>query len=82
MTVDAGGLADLKREVAQGCRVMAHQGLVEDILGHISFRVDEAHALVRCRGPQERGLRFTTPDDLAAKITAKTGNNRASGAGF
>lgn len=64
MTVDTRDLADLKREVALGCRVMAHRGLVEDILGHISVRVDEDHALVRCRGPRERGLRFTTPHDV------------------
>ena len=50
--------------VAVGCRVMAHRGLVENILGHISLRVDGGRALVRCRGPQESGLRFTIPDDV------------------
>jgi len=43
---------------------MAHLRLVADILGHISDRVDEDHLLVRCRGPRERGLRFTEPDDI------------------
>lgn len=43
---------------------MAHRGLSEDILGHISVRLDETRALVRCRGPHEQGLLFTTPDDV------------------
>ena len=34
------GLDGLRREVATGCRVMAHCGLVENILGHISLRID------------------------------------------
>ena len=58
------GLEGLRREVAIGCRVMAHCGLVENILGHISLRVDGNRALVRCRGPHEAGLRFTTSDDI------------------
>ncbi|MCY3948074.1 MAG: class II aldolase/adducin family protein [Acidimicrobiaceae bacterium] len=58
------GLDGLRRDVALGCRVMAHRGLVENILGHISLRTDGGRALVRCRGPHEIGLRFTTPDDV------------------
>lgn len=58
------GLDGLRREVAVGCRVMAHRGLVENILGHISVRIDGGRALVRCRGPHERGLQFTAPDDV------------------
>ena len=58
------GLDGLRRDVALGCRVMAHRGLVENILGHISVRIDGGRALVRCRGPHEIGLRFTTLDDV------------------
>lgn len=58
------GLDGLRHDVALGCRVMAHRGLVENILGHISVRIDGGRALVRCRGPRESGLRFTTPDDV------------------
>jgi 3,4-dihydroxyphthalate decarboxylase len=54
----------LRCEVATGCRVLAHRGLVENVLGHISVRVDDRRALVRCRGPEEAGLRLTTPDDV------------------
>lgn len=57
-------LGGLCRDLAIACRVMAHRGLVENILGHISLRIDHSAALVRCRGPHEAGLRFTTPDDI------------------
>ncbi|MCP5029580.1 MAG: class II aldolase/adducin family protein [Actinomycetia bacterium] len=57
-------LAGLKQTVATGCRILAHQGLAEDILGHISVRIAADSALVRCRGPREQGLLFTTSDDV------------------
>ena len=57
-------LRKLRREVALACRVLAHAGLVADVLGHVSVRVGADALLVRCRGPQEKGLLFTTPDDI------------------
>ena len=54
----------LRRKVAVACRILAHAGLAEDILGHVSARVGSDHLLVRCRGPLERGLAFTTVDDV------------------
>lgn len=62
--MDPTTLAPLRQKIAVGCRILAHQGLIEDILGHISVRIDDDHLLVRSRGPQERGLLFTTPDDV------------------
>lgn len=53
-----------RREIAHGCRVLAARGLVDDILGHISLRVDDDIVLVRCRGPQEHGLRYTEIGDV------------------
>lgn len=53
-----------RHEIATACRVMAHRGLVEDILGHISVRTDDEHLLVRCRGPHEAGLAYTVPEDV------------------
>lgn len=50
--------------VARACRLLAYRGLVEDVLGHISLRVASRRALLRCRGPRERGLRFTLPGDI------------------
>lgn len=55
---------DQRVMVAQACRLLAYRGLVEDVLGHISLRVSATSALLRCRGPRERGLRFTLPADI------------------
>ena len=55
---------ELRRCVAQACRILALQGLAEDVLGHVSVRTGAAGLLVRCRGPAERGLLFTTPADV------------------
>lgn len=54
----------LRSQVAQACRILARRGLAPGILGHISVRVADTAILVRCRGPQERGLAFTTPADV------------------
>jgi ribulose-5-phosphate 4-epimerase/fuculose-1-phosphate aldolase len=61
------GAADrLAEVVATACRVMAERGLVEHVLGHISVRTGEDELLIRCRGPEESGLAYTTADDVRA----------------
>jgi 3,4-dihydroxyphthalate decarboxylase len=55
---------ELRTSVAQACRILAHQGLAENILGHVSARVDADIMLIRCRGPRERGLAVTAPEDI------------------
>jgi ribulose-5-phosphate 4-epimerase/fuculose-1-phosphate aldolase len=60
----APDVAGLRRSIARACRILALQGLAEDVLGHVSVRVGADELLVRCRGPQERGLLFTTPADV------------------
>ena len=57
-------LYDQRVAVARACRVMARNGLVEDVLGHVSLRLAPGRVLLRCRGPAERGLRFTVPADI------------------
>jgi ribulose-5-phosphate 4-epimerase/fuculose-1-phosphate aldolase len=57
-------LAELRLTIAQACRILALQGVAEDVLGHVSVRVGSGAMLIRCRGPQERGLLFTTPADV------------------
>jgi 3,4-dihydroxyphthalate decarboxylase len=57
-------VARLKDQVAMACRVLAATGLSEHVLGHVSARLTDDTLLVRCRGPRERGLAFTTPDDV------------------
>ena len=56
--------AALAETVATACRVMAHTGLVEHVLGHISARVSDDELLLRCRGRNESGLAYTTADDV------------------
>ena len=57
-------LSAVKKKVALACRILAFQGLAEDILGHVSARVDGDRIQIRCRGPRERGLLFTQPGDI------------------
>jgi 3,4-dihydroxyphthalate decarboxylase len=54
----------LREEIAESCRILAVEGLVDGILGHVSARVDDEHMLIRCRGPEEHGLLFSTADDV------------------
>jgi 3,4-dihydroxyphthalate decarboxylase len=53
-----------REAVATACRILANEGLVDGILGHVSARVDEKTMLVRCRSPHERGLALTTANDV------------------
>jgi ribulose-5-phosphate 4-epimerase/fuculose-1-phosphate aldolase len=50
--------------VASACRVLAATGLVEHVLGHVSVRTAPGRLFVRCRGPQESGLAYTTARDV------------------
>lgn len=59
----------LRDTVATACRVLAHEGLVTGILGHVSARVAEDRLLIRCRGPQERGLARSTPEEVWTTTT-------------
>ena len=53
-----------RQHIAAACRVLAARGLADGFLGHISLRVTPDTLLIRCRGPRERGLAFTEPDDV------------------
>ncbi|WP_123023965.1 class II aldolase/adducin family protein [Mycolicibacterium stellerae] len=57
-------MSDLRTTVATACRILAQQDLVADVLGHVSVRLDTDRILLRCRGPQDRGLLFTIADDI------------------
>jgi len=58
------GVQEERQLVSDACRVLAARGLAEGFLGHVSLRVDDERLLVRCRGPRERGLAWTTPEDI------------------
>lgn len=66
-----------REAIALACRVLAHRGLADGILGHISLRTGENSLLVRCRGPQERGLAFTEASDI--RLVDLDGNPAADG---
>jgi 3,4-dihydroxyphthalate decarboxylase len=57
-------MTDPRTIVAQACRILAVEGLVEGVLGHVSVRTGEDRMLIRCRGGDEHGLMFTTDDDV------------------
>jgi ribulose-5-phosphate 4-epimerase/fuculose-1-phosphate aldolase len=57
-------MSDLRTTVATACRILAQQDLAADVLGHVSVRLDAERILLRCRGPQDRGLLFTVADDI------------------
>ncbi|MBS1694622.1 MAG: class II aldolase/adducin family protein [Actinobacteria bacterium] len=61
---DRDRLAALRAVVATACRILGHQGLAADVLGHVSVRLDADRILVRCRGPEDRGLLFTVAEDI------------------
>ncbi|MGW0082204.1 class II aldolase/adducin family protein [Streptomyces sp. NPDC003393] len=66
-----------RRLVSDACRILAARGLADGILGHISMRVDDDTLLVRCRGPRERGLLYTTAEDI--HLVDLDGNPAAEG---
>jgi ribulose-5-phosphate 4-epimerase/fuculose-1-phosphate aldolase len=57
-------LDELRAEVAEACRILAVEGLVDGILGHVSVRTAADRMVIRVRGPHEHGLRFSTADDV------------------
>ncbi|MHA6969436.1 class II aldolase/adducin family protein (plasmid) [Glutamicibacter bergerei] len=69
--------AEERETIALACRVLAHRGLADGILGHISLRMGENRLLVRCRGPLERGLAFTEALDI--RLVDLDGNAAAEG---
>ena len=53
-------LEKLRKRVALSCRILAMQGLVEGILGHVSVRIPQRNEMfIRCRSEKERGVLFT-----------------------
>ena len=55
----------LREKVAVSCRILAMEGLVDDILGHVSARIAAAGEMwIRCRSPEEEGVRYTTVDAI------------------
>jgi ribulose-5-phosphate 4-epimerase/fuculose-1-phosphate aldolase len=59
----ADDLETQQQAIADGCRILANEGLVTATLGHISARTGDG-MLLRTRGPDDRGLQFATAGDI------------------
>jgi ribulose-5-phosphate 4-epimerase/fuculose-1-phosphate aldolase len=58
-------LNELREKVALSCRILANEGLVEGMLGHVSARVPgEDEMLIRCRSDDDYGVLFTRDSDV------------------
>ncbi len=58
-------LEELREKVALSCRILANEGLVEGMLGHVSARVPgEEEMLIRCRSDEDYGVLFTKDSDI------------------
>ncbi len=53
----------LRTKVALACRILAANGVMGDITGHVSARIPGTdEMLIRCRGDAEEGIAYTTPE--------------------
>lgn len=51
--------------VATACRILGNLDLTHEALGHVSYRApDSPTILIKGKGPNEVGLRYTTPEDI------------------
>jgi ribulose-5-phosphate 4-epimerase/fuculose-1-phosphate aldolase len=57
-------MTDPRAIVALACRILAMEGLVEGVLGHVSVRTGPDRMLIRCRGEDEQGLMFAGEQDV------------------
>jgi ribulose-5-phosphate 4-epimerase/fuculose-1-phosphate aldolase len=63
--VEEAELRRLKQELVDACHVLAANGCVREITGHVSCRLpDSDQIVVRCRRPEDPGVEFTTLDDI------------------
>jgi ribulose-5-phosphate 4-epimerase/fuculose-1-phosphate aldolase len=58
-------MAELRKRVAEACRVMGVLELTLGTLGHASARLPHSdRIIIRARGPAESGMRYTSEDDI------------------
>jgi ribulose-5-phosphate 4-epimerase/fuculose-1-phosphate aldolase len=64
--------------VAKACRIVGKMDLTHAALGHVSYRLgDSERMLIKGKGPDEVGLRYTRPEDI---LTVDFNANKVSGA--
>ena len=71
-------LDDLRERIATACRVLARLDLTREPAGHVSARIPGTdRVLIRARGRDESGMRFTTAEDV---ITVDMDGRKLDGA--
>jgi ribulose-5-phosphate 4-epimerase/fuculose-1-phosphate aldolase len=56
---------ELRQKIMLSCRILAMEGMVDRITGHVSARIAGTDEMwIRCRSPQEEGVRYTTIDAI------------------
>jgi ribulose-5-phosphate 4-epimerase/fuculose-1-phosphate aldolase len=64
--------------VAKACRITGKMDLTHAALGHVSYRIGDSDTmLIKGKGPEEVGLRYTRPEDI---LTVDFNANKVSGA--
>ncbi len=70
-------IQELKELVAESCRILGNLNLTKEATGHVSARVEGTDkVLIRARGPEEEGVRFTTSHEV---ITVDLDGNKVEG---
>lgn len=73
-------LRDLRQKVAISMRILAMQGCVRHILGHVSARIPGTDEMfIRCRGGNERGLLYTDVQQIRRLNFDGTGSGLGEG---
>jgi ribulose-5-phosphate 4-epimerase/fuculose-1-phosphate aldolase len=56
---------ELRETIALACRTLGELDITKEALGHVSFRLGDSETLlIKGKGPNEVGLRFTQPSDV------------------
>lgn len=54
----------IAEDLAQACRVLGAYDMTHDALGHVSYRLEDDTMLIKGKGPNQVGLRYTRPRDI------------------
>jgi ribulose-5-phosphate 4-epimerase/fuculose-1-phosphate aldolase len=54
----------IAEDLAQACRVLGAYDMTHGALGHVSYRLEDDTMLIKGKGPNEVGLRYTRPRDI------------------
>ncbi|WP_067929393.1 class II aldolase/adducin family protein [Alicyclobacillus shizuokensis] len=61
----SSALEQPREAIATACRILGMEGLVDEILGHVSLRIPGTEEMwIRCRGPHEAGVADTQADAI------------------